>query len=812
MAAPVQLLTSKYNLDPKSLEAQFTLEGIEQRPLVKKLCDSIRDTIKTGIDRNRRDYRLFKALDWARDTSFYQVSFTQLRGLLSNKPDDRKVLDTVNSWGLTHLLPNELDANGKPCCDKVTGLPKKLVNLPVFTNIFVPLVMAYVSIRWAKLFNERDLTPLFKYEPVQFTKENRARCEILTQVVQRQSTWFDYKADLRQSILQTLLYGYCIEFPKEAWYPEYQEDEQGKKKIIREGLRFNIPHPSRVYYDLYHRLSSLNSNSGCEYAGYWELCRYRDIKDHALYWNKDQIAFGSTGWFDVGKSDFLDEVFPCAMSFPDLTGRGLGGAGPLDRQSEIGNFYSTGEYENATLKTQHFQYIVPKEWGLGNYPHRVLFRFVMASDNAVIWAEPLAYDRLPISAYDADFNRARFNSLALEALPFQDMIGNLLSQWIAAVRENLRNPVFVDKDKVPAEALVALQNYGNKTFSGRQYIPYSATENYRFKENQREAFFTPQLTHHNTSEIAAVMAGVLDMLERMLQFSSQELGQPASHEQSATESRIIQGYVSNRVQLTGSFIDDAIYAKKVMIYDATMAYADKEITVGISSAFAATEADFEKLMKSLGFTISDDSTYDPNEPDAMRTVKGDVSALKLEAFASTRDAASRIDNPAIADAMSKIFLAIAGNPVLIESIGAVQLVELLNQIVVASGLPKEFRLRGKNIDTSAPQEEQANQLGQMITEFSKQVKEAIGQAQQDTLQKAGEQTVQIVQQAMSQAGQQIGEQLTAVAEGVAQQNQVNQQQQQQLEQLAQAFAALTQQIQAAQQPVMAPQEIPPELV
>jgi hypothetical protein len=795
-------LINNHGLSPKELEAKFRLEGIESRPEIKRLVDNIRDTIRTGIDRNRRDYRLFRALDWARDTSFYQVSFTQLRGLLSNKPDDKKVLDTVNSWGLTHLLPDLLDASGKVCCDQVTGLPKKIVNIPVFTNIFVPLVMAYVSIRWSKLFNERDLVPLFKYEPVQFTKENRARCEILTQVVQRQSTWFDYKADLRQMILQTLHYGVCIEFPREAWFVERQEDEEGKEKIIREGLRFNMPHPSRMYYDLYHRLSSLNSNSGCEYAGYWELCRYRDIEKHPLYWNKNSISFGSTAWFDIGKSDFLDEVFPCVMSFPDTSMSGVGGAGPLDRQSEIGNFYSTGEYENATLKTQHFQYLIPKEHGLGDYPHRVLFRFVMASDNAVIWAEPLAYDRLPIAAYDADFNRARFNSLALEALPFQDHIGNLLSQWIMAVRENLRNPVFVDKDKVPAEALVALHNYGNKQFSGRQYIPYSATENYRFKENQREAFFTPQLTHHNTSEIAAVIAGVLDMLERMLQFSSQELGQPASHEQSATESRIIQVYVSNRVQLTGSFIDDAIYAKKVMIYDATMAYADKEITVGISSAFAATEAEFEKLMKSLGFTISDETTYDPNEPDAMRTVKGDVSALRLEAFSSTRDADKRIDNPAIADAMSKIFLAIANNPVLIESIGAVQLVELLNQIVVAAGLPKEFRLRGKNIDTSAPQEEQANQVNQMITEFSKQVKEAIDKVQVETLQKAGEQTVEIVKEAMSQAGQQVGEQLTAVAEGVAQQNQVNQQQQQQLEQLAQAFAALTQQIQAAQQPMM----------
>lgn len=801
MAVPYKRLIEKHGLSRDKLAPLFTIEDgfAEKKPEVKKLCDCIRDSIRAGIDRNRRDYRLFRALDWARDTDFYQISFTQLRGLLSAKPDDKAVLETINSWGLTHMLPDEIDASGKVCCD-ASGKPKKIVNLPVFTNIFVPLVVAYVTIRWAKLFNERDLVPLFKYEPVQYTKDNRARCEILTQMVQRQSTQFDYKSDLRQHILQTLHYGFCIEFPREAWFVEKQETEEGKEKIIREGLRFNIPHPARVYWDLYHRLSTLNSNNGCEHAGYWELCKYGAVKDHPLYWNKDRVSFGSTGWFDIGSgSDFLQTVFPCQMQFPDLTKRGIGGTGPLDRESELGNtYYNTNDREAAVLKTQHFQKIVPAEHGLGSYKFPVWFRFVFASDNAVLYAEPLAFDKLPVSAYDADFNKSRFNSLALEALPFQDHIGNLLTQWIMAVRENLRNPVFYDKDKVPEQAVKELRNLGNKTFSGRQYIPFSATERYRMNENQREAFFTPQLTHHITAEIAQLISGVLDMLERILQFSSQELGQPASHEQTAEESRIIARYTANRVQLTGSFIDDAIYAKKCVIYDANMAHADDGITVGISSSFAATEAEFKKLMDKLGFSIQDDGT-DPNEPDAMRTVKGSKSALQLEAFASTRDAANRIDNPAIADAMSKIFLAIANNPVLIQSLGPVQLVELLNQIVVAAGLPKEFRLKGKAIDVNAPQEEQASQLSEMLTKFSEQVKGAMDEQQKATLEAAGQQTVQIVQQALQQAGQEVSQGLAAVGQATTEQAQLNQQQDQQMQQLALAVAELNQRIAGLEQ-------------
>jgi len=286
--------------------------------------------------------------------------------------------------------------NGKECCN-ADGSKKRALNLPVFFNIYVPIVMAYITIRWAKLFNDRNLIPLYKYEPVQFTKENRLRCEVITQVVQRMSSWFDYPADEKQTILQTLLYGFCINFPREAWFVEKQEDEEGKEKIIREGLRFNMPHPSRVYYDLYHRLSSLNSNSGCGHAGYWELCRYKDIDDNPLYWNKGKISFGASSWFDMGVREFLTEVFPCGMSFPTSASDGIGGVGALDRESES-NYYSSGTSNTATLLTQDFRRIVPADYGLGTYKFPIWFRFVFASDSAVIWAEPLAFDRFPTYA------------------------------------------------------------------------------------------------------------------------------------------------------------------------------------------------------------------------------------------------------------------------------------------------------------------------------------------------------------------------------------------------------------------------------
>src|SRR5262245_57226876 len=125
MPIPITRLKEEHGLDPDSLKKAFANDKLLKDPEAptSKLVKQIRDTIQNGINRNRQDYRLFKAMDWAYDSPFYQVSYTQLRGLLQSKPDQKKVLEAVNSWGLTHLLPDVLNADGTVCCGQ-DGKPK----------------------------------------------------------------------------------------------------------------------------------------------------------------------------------------------------------------------------------------------------------------------------------------------------------------------------------------------------------------------------------------------------------------------------------------------------------------------------------------------------------------------------------------------------------------------------------------------------------------------------------------------------------------------------------------------------------------
>lgn len=812
MAAPVGILTkkgSKWKLDPESLKAFFDVKSIEDRPGAKRLMEEIRDRIKSGIDRNQRDYKLFKAMDWAYDAPFYQVSYTQLRHIINNQPDDKKVLDMTQSWGLTHLLPDVLDSNGN-CCKNSDGTTQKAVNLPVFFHVFVPVCMAYITVRWAKLFNDRNIHPHFKYEPAQYTIDDRLRCELITQIVQKMASWFDYPADTKQTILQMLMYGVCLNFPKEAWYVERQiVDEAGTKKIIREGIRFEQPHPSRMYADPYFRLSTLNSNSGCEYCGHWELARYRDIRDNKMFWNTDKVSMGSVGWFQQ-YGDFFEQVAPCAMKWPTPKSSGIG----LDRQSEIECYYDTkGDADMSTLKTNHFQRLIPKDYGMGDYDEPIWFRFIVASDMPVLWAEPLAYDVTPTYAYDPDFNRGRFRSLTLEIMPFQDQISQQLSQWILAVRQNLMNPVFYDIDKIPKEYMDQLRNMGLKNFSGVNYIPYSSGENRKFQVDQREAFASPQMTRHNTAEISNMLAGILNVLDRIMQMSPQEVGQAATHEQTAEESRIIANNTGTRVTFTGSGIDAGNHAKKKMLYDGIMAYADDEIVVGIDSSFLESDEDMKVAAKRLGIEFVDkdemmtEGTKSPKNPKTARLVKVKKQSLQLEQFASTREGEARINNAAIAEAMSKIYLALAGQPTLLQAVGTQQMIEFLNQISIVAGLPKEFKLRGKDIDISQPPEEQAKQFQQLLTGFAEQVKKLVDEKQQETIQASAEQTQQIVQQAI----QALGGKLQPVFQAVADAGKVNAAQQQQIDHLSQAVEQLTTTVPPAMAQPQPGGSIPPEL-
>jgi hypothetical protein len=137
----------------------------------------IRSRVQEGMARNLANYKHFYVLDKAWDTPFEQVTPTLIKTFLDSNPNDEQVYKAASDWGLTSMITEKADP-------KNANKSVKQFNFPTFFNVLVPLVKSYVTIRWAKIMNDRRLTPFFKFEPAKFTTENALKCDAITDRIQ----------------------------------------------------------------------------------------------------------------------------------------------------------------------------------------------------------------------------------------------------------------------------------------------------------------------------------------------------------------------------------------------------------------------------------------------------------------------------------------------------------------------------------------------------------------------------------------------------------------------------------------------------
>lgn len=730
----------KHGLDEESLKSYWTKAGVN--PKREKLKQLISARVYEGIHSGLRDYKIWQAVDLSYDAPFNQTTPTLLQNLLSKKYDNtNKLLDALKESGLNvdEVVREGIDSTGK----KV-----QVVDIPTFFRVLVPLVKSYVTIRRAKLFNDRNQYPFMKYEPVRFTMDNRMKSEVITDVVQEMSVKFGYPAILKQNILQTLLYSNCIMFPMEEWYCEKQLNEAGEEVCVKEGLRYHLPHPTRCAIDQNHRPSTINTDTGVEWGLYWRIDRASNILDNDKYWNTANIPF-SKEQLPVKYPQYFTEVYPCAMAFPNISSTGEG-AGVSDRENKV-RVYSQGHGDSAMVVTEHFHKLIPSQWGMSDYKYPLWFRFVIASDNTVIWNAPLAYSPMLFDGYDTDENRSRNSSMGLEVLPYQDLIGNLLSQQLLSVKQNLTRAVFYDSDVVDADNVLELQNMGQRRYQGIPLLRFSSRKQKVSGHNAQNAFHTFQFPNHDVTSIANTMSQVISILERILVLSSQEIGQPSSHEQTAEESRIIATNTSSRVTFTGSYVDEFFDAWKRQIYRASKAYMDDDVVAQVSM----NHPDAETTLKELGFEVQGKTeSRDPgSDPKTKAVVKAKMSEIDVDAFISTREGESRVNSAQVAGAMSQIINTSMANPMTAEAIGAKQALDMVSQAAIVGGLPKDFKLEVSKeyTDKQKQQKELADanyelQLKQMEA-ASKQLEkgpEANAQELQKTAQQIEQAAVQTV--------------------------------------------------------------------
>lgn len=709
----------------------------DEKKKVTDLLNRIRSRVQEGMSRNLADWQWVYAVDKALDTPFRQF-YPRLFGALEGG-DLKGCCDIMRGLNLDNCISVTKDKDGKESYS---------VNEENFV-ILVGLCSSYLKARWAKITNDRRANPFHKYEPAKLTTVNRTKCEVITDRVQVMSDQYGYFEVFKQAVHKMLAYSFAIAFIKEEWHTEEQQrtatvkdalesgnGESGEPKvkvgdpvdeIVKEGLRYDLPKPNRVYRDLAHPLYTINTDTGCQFGGYWQIVRYRELKN-AGFWNDDKISLGNgtNPLVDYGSQYFqvydnAIKVAPCwRQPTVDDTAVAPGANTSTNLEANLANqWYGTDHLDQGALVTNHFEKLVPKDNGLGDYPHPVWFRFVMAGDGCtVLWACALPHIPMWYMGYDADESRAKNPSLVMEILPYQYQFETALSQIILSNRQNLSNLTLLNTDVLDDKQdwVKEIAGWGNTIWKKLNIVPASFKRLNRLLQSnsrsQQEMGISLTLPKASLQEQIAVANMVLATLERALGMSNQEIAQTASHEISATETRNLAAATSNRLTFTATAADIGRDAWKKQSYAYLMAFGDDDFYGHIPADNPITQEQLEKM----GFTYVDHDDLAGTEKYRRVRAKKETLALPLHEFASTRDGEDRTSDSAIAAVMATLARDVMNNPMLAQAVGAEQGLQWINAIGYFSGMPRDFKLRmaGK------PLEQQQAEIQQMLKQVAEQ--------------------------------------------------------------------------------------------
>lgn len=692
-------------IDRDGLKKLFTSDNPPDG--VRRLKEVLFQRLKNGMSQNAREARVLWSLDKAYNTPIDQSKWVVLQSLIGTKPNPETLTRALADWGLSQSLkcwcPDCQASTCKTGCSCTTK--EYRLDVPMFFDVDLPLMLHHTKIRWGKIFNDHDLIPHYRYDPLRLTVKDKLRCDILTDRVNRMASELDYRSDRRQKILQALLYSKCLQFPMEEWYQEKQlvKDEKGEREVtVRSGIRYTFPHPSKSFYDESHRLSTINPDTGCSFAGYWHVSRYGDVKRNKSYFNQDKIKYANNNWYKSLETYW--ELYPCTLKIPVCDG-----SAPIEREEAYfyGAKVGSDDEDMGVVIADQWAKLVPSDWGLGDYDFPVWFRFCQASEDTIIYAAPVPYSPISFYGYDYDGNRSQNPSLAMEIYPYQVVLTNYLNQLLHSIRHNLIRLIFYNKDLVEEKTIQDLERIGNRLFEGPQFVGFSAKEHSWLQQRQSEGFWIPQFQPHNTAEIVNCITTVVNLMERVVQFSSQEVGAAAVHEQSATETSIIHQSTENRLKFTSGFVDDGEHSDKRRLHEAIIAYDDDEIFAQIGDLNDQNRA----AIKELGWTVEEEG--EPGKTSA--GIKASRKTFELLSFSANREGQSRINNPAVASSMAQITQALVSNPLIVERVGVEQIVDWYNEIIEFAGVPKDFRIRVKpGLKPEAQQEEVTKQLSEIV--------------------------------------------------------------------------------------------------
>mgnify|MGYP003148600870 CR=1 FL=1 len=690
-----------------SKEEQENLDrDIKNRQRIEKLINS---RLREHIVFTLRNHHIYSAVDLAWDSAPI------------NKQTVPLVMYAQKRLSLESCVSelSKLKVSDKFVRKSESGQPTQ-IDLPKFFETNINLVRSLITRRLSAQSNKyNNLYPFFKYDPRSTTATARLKGDVLSQRMDIMADQYDYRHFQTQCIRDMMLYGHSVAFPRASWErevhwqrknlsDEFEGSEIEKEaRVIKEGLSWINPHPSRLFWDINHPLNSLNSDSGAEYVGYWEVLKYKDIADNPAFFNRSRVSYTdfTTGLFGNNNA-YWSQYYSTVVAPPrveDLTSFN-------DRRNQIGLYNS--EYDDSSIFVSEFYWkIIPKEYGIGDYPYPVWVHFKIASEDTIIFAEIMPSSPAAVYSFNENDNRLVNISIAHELMGFQDQLTNLFSQLLETAKADLFAVAVLNSDIFPDDTEgQKLAEEFRATMKGENFYATTHVLEASFSrlrelgiDTNADNIFKVVRSGANTNlqSIFSSIVQVMSMAERLMALSPQEQGQPSPRETSATEVQVIANTTESVYGFISDAIDEGRAAVKRICYESLIACGSNHIYLPVLNRYPAS------VVEAAGFRVADaGDMFDP-QSERRYTVIGEKHKLIHDYVFNSRDGSERSSNMAAANILTQM-LPILQNPQLLQALTKEKYYEILNAIFRNSGAGVDLNLQlqpGED-NTLVPQEQQ----------------------------------------------------------------------------------------------------------
>jgi hypothetical protein len=680
---------------------------IRQR-LEREICDELWE----GMLRNADLFSRYGAIDMAYeagDANKTQLPFMKVaHGLIDLKRCSEEI---------SRLSPDMAAA-----LFKKKGNDTIKINAPRLFETPHNLVHSLVTRRVASVATPIvQRSPFYKYESRSTTQVGRLRADGMTQRAEIMADQYGHRDDAIQAVRACSLYGRQLEFKRSAWSCDKQvlrkrnqsngasrtgnSKPEFKETVVREGVEFVAPHPTRWGYDMSEPLSKLNTDTGPNSVFYWDMIRVGSIRANAAYYNTEDDKFRyDSGVYDfiAANPEYFTQYYRNSISAPaGVQGNAANLSLDNDRKFKINNYAQTSDRATTTI-AEFFKRIVPKDYGIGTYAHPVWIRFVVAGNNTVIFAEPCGSPPACYYNYNESSDRDLSPTFAMQAMHYQDQTSNLLTQLLEIQHQGLLRIFSINTDGLDKKQIEEIEDTirNRSYYAAKSIIVKYSMQQVRDRGGDPREYMekvrqTELQTREKITEVFESFIKLLQIAERLLFFSPQELGQVSPREVTATEANMVNSTTLGIRDFHGLGIDMGLDAKKRIIYESLINFGSDEIEIPVAERYDPA------VVAAAGFTVVKDGSGVGEDNDTY-TISGSKWGLVHDFIFTSRDGFDRPLPSAEAQALVTALDVAARDQQLGQAMSWGQKFDLYNELVrKISGVNLRLRVP-PGVDRDAP--------------------------------------------------------------------------------------------------------------